>query len=306
MSDEKEYGPRARIMRILLAILERPFGYTIQQLASRYNVSKDTISDDLRIIGNSGFQLDYDDRYRYGFKVDKPYRQLQDLLHFSAEDQALLYRAIESLSLNTNRERLLKSKLSALYDFRRLGHAYLRKPYLFKVNQLMQAKEERRAVILKSYRSSNSNIITDRLVEPFHISPPDDTLQAFDLEKKGIRHFKISRITRVIATDNSWKNEARHQIVLTDPFRIADNNQVFVHLRIQLGGYNELIERYPTTKSYMEETEDPNIYDFQCRVNHKFYGLANFMLGFHDYIAEVIAPESLRQYLESEIKKMRF
>lgn len=306
MPKEMEYGTRGRIVRILRAIVDYPFGYTKKQLADRYGVSTDTIAGDLAVLENAGFILDYDERYRYAFKVDKPLKQLKDLLHFSEEDQALLYQAIDNLPNAGARHQQLKKKLASLYDFRRLGYTYLRKPHLAKVDLLLQAQSEKKQVRLVNYRSSNSNVIADRLVEPFHVSPPDDTLQAYDVDKGALRHFRISRIARVEIIPTDWQFQGHHNIVITDPFRIVDNNQVMVHLRLNVGAYNELIERYPLTKAYLEVTEDPNVFDFQCMVNHRFFGLTNFILGFHHQIVEVISPESLRQHLEKEISAIKF
>jgi predicted DNA-binding transcriptional regulator YafY len=306
MPRETEYGTRARLIRVLLAILEYPNGYTKQQLADRYGVSTDTISGDFRAIETAGFVLEKDERHRYAFKTDKPLRQLKDLLHFSAEDQVALHQAIDNLPVSSERARQLKAKLGSLYDFRRLGHAYLRKPHLTKVDLLMQAKTEKCQVYLIDYRSSNSNAISTRLVEPFHISPADDTLQAFDVDKHTLRHFRITRFTRVQLTDLPWKHEGHHNIMHIDPFRIVDNNQVTVHLRLGVGAYNELVERYPLTRSHIEETDDPNIFDFQCAVNHRFFGLSNFILGFHHQHIEVLEPESLKAHLRDEVGKMRF
>lgn len=41
MANEKEYTGRARSLRILFAIVEKPFFYTKERLSSTYNVSKD-------------------------------------------------------------------------------------------------------------------------------------------------------------------------------------------------------------------------------------------------------------------------
>lgn len=306
MPREAEFGPRSRIVQLLRALLERPYFYTKQQLAGRYGVSKDTVSADFEILQNAGFVLDSDERFRYAFKVEKPLAQLKDLLHFSEEDQVMLHQAIDNLQVSTEQARNLKAKLASLYDFRRLGHAYLRKPHLTKVDLLLQAKAEKRQVFLIDYRSSNSNRIRTRQVEPFHISPAEDTLQAFDVEVHSLRHFRISRFTRVQLTDLPWQNEGFHNIVHIDPFRIVDNQQVTVHLRLGVGAYNELIERYPLTRSHIEETDDPNIFDFQCAVNHRFYGLSNFILGFHHQVIEVLEPEGLREHLREEVGKMRF
>ncbi|MEM9820333.1 MAG: WYL domain-containing protein [Bacteroidota bacterium] len=277
-----EYGTKHRLLRIMLAILENPNKYTKAMLANRYACDESTIKRDIETLRNAGFVLKCErPNYRYQFVSEGKYKQLKELLHFSEEDQALLYQAIDSLGIHDKKQQRLKHKLTALYDYNRLGHAYLRKPYLSKVDSLTAAKADRLQVLLVEYRSSTSNIISDRVVEPFHISPPDDTLQAFDVDKNELRHFRISRIRKVRLTSTTWQFEKQHVIKRTDPFRIVDNNQEMVHLRMSVGGYNELVERYPLTKAYLEETSEDEIYDFQCKVNHRFLGLTNFILGFH-------------------------
>ncbi len=306
MPKEAAYSTRTRLVYLIRALIERPKGYTRYELADRYGVSPDTIKGDIEAIRNGGFVVEHDEKYRYFFQIDKPYKQLKDLLHFSEEDQAALYQAIDNLGIGSARAKQLKVKLGSLYDFRRLGHAYLRKPYLNKVDLLQQAKAEKRQVFLIDYRSSNSNAIQTRLVEAFHINPAEDTVQAFDVDKNTLRHFRISRFVRVQPTDMPWTHEGHHTIMHVDPFRIVDNNQVNVHLRLGVGAYNELVERYPLTKSHIEETEDPNIFDFQCHVNHRFFGLSNFILGFYHQYIEVLAPESLKAHLNEAAEKMAF
>lgn len=300
-----DYGTRMRIVLLIRTLSESPWVFTLRQIAQRFQVSPDTIKGDLDTLRNAGYVVDYDKRYRYAFREEKPFTYLKDLLHFSEEDQLLLEEAIDQISPHTRRGERLKMKLSSLYNYNQLGHAYLRKPYLTKVDLLIKAKTEKRQVILQGYKSSNSNIISDRIVEPFHPSPPDDVLHAFDLEKQELRHFRISRITRVKLMDENWQYEGKHQILLTDPFRIVDNRQAMVHLRLKVGAYNELIERFPLTKAYLSEAEE-DIYDFQCMVNHRFIGLTNFILGYHHQLVEVLAPDSLLKHLQDEVKKMKF
>lgn len=306
MPKEAEYSTRTRILRILRAILEQPYRYTRHQLAENYSVSPDTISGDFEAMANAEFTLRADERYRYAFVVDKPLRQLKDLLHFSEEDQSLLYQAIDNLPTTTERHQKLKAKLGSLYDYGRLGHSYLRKPYLTKVDLLEQARKEKKQVLLENYHSSNSSSISNRQVEPFHISPAEDMLHAFDIEKRLVRHFRLSRFTRAQLLEAPWQYESHHNIMLTDPFRIVGNDQVMVHLRLSVGAFNELTERYPLTRSYILETSDPQVFDFQCGVNRQFLGLSNFILGFYHLDIEVVAPDSLREHLRSEVAKMNF
>lgn len=303
---ESEYSTRARIVHILRTLIESPNRYTARELAERHGVSADTIEGDFHAFRTAGFEIKPDEKFRYAFIRDKPYQQLKDLLHFSEEDQALLYQAIDNLPSQTERHRKLRAKLGSLYDFGRLGHAYLRKPYLSKVDLLEQARREKRQAVLEGYRSSNSNTISDRSVEPFHVQPAEDTVQTFDVEKGVVNHFRISRIGRVRLLDESWQHAGHHNIRQCDPFRIVGNDQIMVHLRMQVGAYNELIERFPLTKSHIEEAQEPGVYDFQCSVNSQFLGLANFILGFHHQGIEILAPDALRERLREVVSKMDF
>jgi len=306
MPKDTEYGTKIRNLRIMRSIVERPYGYTKQQLSAQYGVHVDTITNDFEAFINAGFEMDRDEKFRYAFVVDKPMKKIRDLLYFSEEERILLYNAIDNLRTTPEKQQRLKNKLHSLYDYSRLGLAQLRKPHLNKVDLLEQAKSEKKQVVLEGYRSSNSNTVADRIVEPFHISPAEDTLQTFDTEKRIPRHFRISRIARVRLLDQSWQFEGSHNIQRTDPFRIVNNDQVSVHLRLSVGAYNELTERYPLTRSYIEETGDLNYFDFQCNVNCHFFGLANFILGFYHLDIEVLAPDSLREHLRGETERMRF
>lgn len=288
------------------AILERPHGYTMRELAEMYGVSKDTIKHDFEAFSNAGLVLQYDRQYRYAFVEEKSYQQLKTLLHFSAEEQTMLEEAIDHISDHSRMGKRLKRKLGSLYDFRRLGHSYLRKPYLTKVDQLLEAQNQQRQAILVDYPSGNSNQIRDRLVEPFHTSPPDDMVHAFDVEKQELRHFRISRVKRVRITEASWQYENHHQVLPTDPFRIVDSQQVMVHLRMSVGAKNELIERFPLAKGYIEEAGEEEIFDLQCMVNHRFLGLSNFILGNYHFTIEVLSPDSLMDHLHKTIRNMNF
>lgn len=306
MPKDNEHGTKIRLLRVMRALIERPYGYTKSQLATKYNVHPDTIKNDFEVFSELGLEIDADDKHCYGFKVNRALKQMNELLYFSEEERVLLYEAIHNLRTTPERQTQLIQKLHALYDYSRLGFAYLRKPHLTKVDLLEQAKTEKKQVILEGYRSSNSNTVSDRTVEPYHISPSEDTLQSFDVDRRLPRHFRISRITRVRLLDRPWQYEGRHNIQRTDPFRIVNNEQVNVHLRLSVGACNELTERYPLTRSYILETHDPSYFDFQCSVNANFFGLTNFILGFYHLDIEVIAPESLREHLRQEVARMKF
>ncbi len=303
---EQEYGHKVRLLKLQRILLEQPFRYTKRQLAERFNVHPDTIKEDFNAFRNAEFEIECDDNYCYGFTADKPYEELKDLLHFSEKEQLFLLEVINRLGHHDPSAEKLRRKIVSIYDFTRLGNAFLRKPYLSKIDLLEQAKREKRQVILLDYHSSNSNNISDRRVEPFDPNPADDILQAFDVDKGELRHFRISRITRIQLTGDAWAHETQHRVMATDPFYIVSNDQVSVHLRLRVGAYNELVSRFPLSQVYVQKAQEEGIYDFQCKVNRNFYGLTNFILGFHHQIVEVLYPESLLEHLRAQVAQMKF
>ncbi|MEM9723731.1 MAG: WYL domain-containing transcriptional regulator [Bacteroidota bacterium] len=306
MGKEHEDRTKVRILRVMMALLDRPFGYTKRDLSEMTGYSPDTIKHDFDCFRNVGLVLKRDDKHRYAFQESQPYKQLKNLLHFSEDDQYLLEQAIDQVSAHSKQGKRLKKKLHSLYDYHLLGHSYLRKPYLSKVDLLLQAKEEQKQAKLIDYPSSHSNSTQNRQVEPFHVSPPDDMLHAFDVEKKKLRHFRISRIKRVKLLDTSWEYPGHHRIIYTDPFRIVSEGLVTIHLRLSVGARNELIERFPNTLRHIEPAAEEDMFDFQCEVNNKFFGIANFILGSYVQGVEVLSPDSLKEHLRGLLRKMEF
>ncbi len=297
MKQHQEIKTKQRILLIQRDILNSRYGVTRKQLMEKYDVDYSTIKRDFEILESAGYFLDKDSLYRYKFRKGKEYKQLKELLHFSEEEQILLHEAIDKISPYTRKARILKKKLASLYDFRKLGISYLSLPFMQKINELQKAIDTNQRAILYNYQSSNSNIITNRYVEPFHIDTSEDILYAFDVDKQELRNFKISRIGKIKCTNEKWEYQKMHNILHTDPFRIVDKDMIMVHLRIKLGAKNYLEEIYPLTKSYISETQNEGIYDFQCKVNHGFIGLDNFILGYYREIVEIISPDKLAKHI---------
>jgi predicted DNA-binding transcriptional regulator YafY len=302
---EKEYIGLARSLRILRTIVESPYFYTKKRLADQYEVDESTITRDFEAFKNAGFDVDFDERYRYALSAEKKYDNLKSLLVFSSKEEEILTTALQKLGINNKAIANLQNKLSRIYDASKM-HNTFDKNFLTKMDKLEKARTEKKVVILKDYPSTNSNTVSHRTVEAFHISAEEDIIHAFDLDKKAIRHFRISRTTKVELTPHPWSCEGHHNIVATDPFRIQDNNQVKVHLRLKVGAYNEILERFPLTRGYLKASPEggEGLYDLECKVNHKLYGLSNFVLGYYGDIVSIIEPESLIEYVQDAARRI--
>lgn len=307
MASEKEYTGRQRSLKILFAIVEKPFFYTIKRLAEKYEVDESTIKRDFEAFKTAGFDIDYDERYRYALSAEKKYDNLKSILVFNTKEEELLNEALRQLGTSRDVEKL-RLKMSRIYDVSKM-HNTFDKNFLTKMDKLERAQKEQKAVILKDYHSTSSSSVKNRHIEAFHISAEEDIVHAYDLDQKDIRHFRISRIPKLEITAMPWVNIKRHNIVATDPFRIQDDKQLKVHLQLKVGAYNEILERFPLTRTFLKEvsTDDNKegvLYDLECKVNHRFYGLTNFILGYHHNIVAILEPDSLVDHIRNEAQQL--
>lgn len=304
MSNEKEYTGRTRSLKILFAIVQSPFIYTRKRLSEKYEVDESTIKKDFEAFKNAGFNLAFDKHYRYGLGAEKKYDNLRELLVFSKKEEDILTAALQQLGTTDKAVEKLQKKLSRVYDVSKMNNVF-DKNFLTKMDLLEKAIQDKKVVILKDYHSTNSSTVRNRIVEAFSVSAEDDIVHAYDLEQKGIRHFRISRISKLDITQEDWANISSHHLQSTDCFRIHDNKQTPVHLRLKVGAYNQLLEQYPTARTFLKPTsESPDTYDFQCKVNHRFFGLSNFIMGNYRDIEAIYEPESLIDHVEAEAKKL--
>ena len=296
-------NPRERILKVLLRVLAHPHTYSRRELANYFNENVRNINSDTEIINSlPEITLHYKEHpYKCYIEPNNKYSELNKFLPLNDTDKSHLYRALDYLS--GSQADLLKTKIEGLYDFQQLGLRQLRHPAIEKINRLESGKKQEKKVILKNYRSNQSNQTSDRLVEPHLINPELDTLQAFDYVRGKSIHFRLSRIERIEATEEDWENKKRHVSQATDVFRIADNDQPQVTLRLQVRAYNILIENFPLAKNYLDHDSKPDHFVFQAPVNHNFYGLMPFILGHSEFI-EIIKPKKLKTAVLAETKKI--
>lgn len=294
-------SPQTNVIRVLLRLLSAPYRYSRKDLIRDLELSESKIKTILKSLRSAGLNIDinYENHYTIAVLPEANFQELKHLQPLSDGDKARIGRVLDFVS--SKEAFYIRKKLSSLYDFQQLGLRALRRPHLERIDRLKEGKRRELQVILENYRSNNSNTIRNRLVEPFHIDPEKDTLQAYDLDQQDTRHFRLSRIERVTLTEQPWANRNEHRTKITDVFRIADNQQVLVHLLLDVYAYNELTDRFPLTRTYTEPGSQPNTYDFQCQVNQEFKGIMDFIMGNARHV-RIIGPEALRErvYLEAK------
>lgn len=289
-----------RVIRLLMLLTGKRL-YTRAELAERSEISERTIYRYLDTIESAGFILERkDDTYR--LKTDTPtVRTLQQLLHFSEEEAYLLYTTISQLQGASHLKDRLARKLNTLYDFRALARAKEDNIHE-QVHTLSEAIRMQQQACLHNYRSSNSENISDRKVEPFGFLSDYTAVWCYDTASHSCKQFRISRIQEVRLSGSSWQFAGKHRIPFTDAFRMSAGKAFTeVEALLSLKAYNLLKEEFPLAEQYIQQ--EGQAYRLRVPIAD-FHGVGRFVLGLPGQV-QIIKPEHFKVFLRDEIKKLR-
>jgi len=295
-----EHAKLERLLNILL-LLAGNKAYTLPELSERFELSVRTLHRYLSTLRNSGFIIEINQgKYRIP-KLEKPPKELKELLHFSEEEAYILTKAIHSIDDNNLLKANLISKLYSLYNFDRVAETVVKPENISTINDLIRAIRENRQVLLRQYRSSHGQLVRDRLVEPFDFTTNYQFVWAFEPESRTCKLFKTSRIGVVSVLEQGFLYQEMHEKMPVDVFRISSQQQVRVVLNLSLRAFNLLTEEFPMAEQYVKHLTD-NLWQFDATVCG-FEGVGRFVLGLGEEI-EVIEPMEFKTFLKERIKNI--
>lgn len=298
MSDQPKIE---RLLRLII-FLSTGAGHTIGEICSALDISERTVYRYMQTLENAGFFLDRRNNY-YHLRYNERSKALSDLLHFSSEEAYLLSEAINSLDGDSEVITNLREKLYSLYKTVPYTPTGINRQHSMVIKQLSEAIQDKKQVVLVRYRSSSSQFIRDRLVEPFRFTTNFTDVWCYEPESRQNKVFKTSRIEEVKIYDRTWQFEGEHCEGKPDPFRIYTTNRLPVKLRLSLLAYNLLCEEYPMSRSHITKVND-NEYLFEAEVC-SYAGVGRFVLGLMDEI-EVLETKEFKDFLYSKIYKKKF
>jgi len=287
-----------RMMRLLM-MLSGNKRYTMQELASRLGRSARNIRRDLNLIEASGFLLERENGYR--LLADRATnRDLKNLLHFTQEEVAILYQTLLLIEGDSViKERLIR-KMNTFYDLKALEQLR-QKDDLTKVRIIRTAMEQKMQLIIRNYRSSNSNSIEDRRVEVFDFLPDYRAVWCYEIKSQSCKQFKIARMQAVELSGFRWQHQEKHRKPFTDVFRIsADKPMHTIRMRLSLKAFNLLMEEFPAAGEHV--VTEGRTYHLKVPVAG-YEGVGRFVLGLMEEVDD-IAPAAFRNYLRKRIKNM--
>ena len=288
-----------RLLRLLklIALLSSPLRRTVRQYADLLEVNKTTIYRYFRTIEEAGYALLLDDQNQY-YLDRSTVRSRHPELHFSEEEAQVLGDLVRSYDSPIQQDLLNKiythSTLTELAD----SLADAQQSVRYRI--LKEAIREERQVILRQYVSMNSQQIGDRRVEPIGFLHRDTLVEAYDVEKKAMRHFRIERIAEVKRCQTYFQNRGEHRHSQTDPFRVANLQSVDIAVKLTPTAAQQMKELYPATEPYLQQQGDSTI--FSAPVNREFKLIDRLLLSLCDEV-QVVSPPQLREHLQAFWKR---
>lgn len=158
---------------------------------------------------------------------------------------------------------------------------------------IQEAIDERHKLIFRNYASGNSGKIEDRFVVPVNLFYNDENVLCYDLVRKEMRQFRLSRIEKIdqVPADPVYSHNFQPQ--QADVFRWIDEKKSYhIKVRMEVAARNYLLEEYSNAKNlssdeFYEDSDGKWILDTSL---HGLGAIRRFYLGLADKI-EILPTE---------------
>ena len=305
--------PKIERMLRLMKLLTANSRYSVDELGRMLDMSSRTIYRYIDTFREAGFVVKKSNGFIRLDKQSKYFKDISELVHFTDEEAHILKSAIESIDENNIIKQNLKAKLYSVYDYKILAECVTKGSNAKNVNNIAEAMQNHKQIVLKGYKSANSNKISDRIIEPYkfttnyiqvwgHEIPllPDGKADLMGTGENKM--FKISRITDTEILESDWQYESEHKAAYIDIFRISSMNQFPIKLKLGLRASSLLLEEFPLAEKELRKKSD-NEYILETNVC-SYEGVGRFVLGLLDDI-EVIGSNEFREFLKKRISIFR-
>ena len=290
-----------RLLR-LMKLLTANNSLTVDEIAAKLSISQRSVYRYIDTFREAGFVIKKLDNF---IKLDKssPYfKDISELIHFTEEEAFILKSAIENIDENNLLKQNLKKKLYTVYNYNILAETIVSGKNGRNVQQLVEAIENKRKVILRNYSSAHGNDIRDRHVEAYAFTTNYVQVWCYCPEENTNKLFKVSRIGSVEVLPENWKYEENHKSGCIDIFRMNSCEMKHIKLKLGLRSANLLIEEFPLATKHLQKL--PNN-EWQLDTDVCSYdGVGRFVMGLLDDI-EIIDSQEFEQHIAEILNKMK-
>ena len=283
-----------RLLRLIL-MLAGNTSYNASELAERLDMGSRNIYYYLEHLRQSEMidLVRCDGNYR----IDRQspfFDALRERIHLTPDEAVALLRLMRTSGADMNNTllRRIAAKLARQTDTQVLADTPVEQHTAHCQATLYHAIEQHLCVVIKGYRSVNSNTTRNRRVEPFAFLPGNEEVRCYEAESGACRTFRISRMEDVQLMDVYWEYEERHSTLFTDMFHFSSNELHHVVMTLGRNAHQMLLEECPTAQSFMQQQSDSQwLLDAQLC---SYKAIARFTLGLMDDIQPLGDDDFLR------------
>lgn len=276
-----------RVLR-LMELLTANVRYNVDELAQKLDINKRSVYRYLDTFKEAGFVVRKDGDI-YSLSKESPYfKDITQLIHFTDEEAYIFNKLLDALDDTNELKQNLRRKLASVYHCTSIADCVVRGRNAKNVNALVEAIENQRQVVLRSYASSHGGDIRDHRVEPFAFTANYVQIWCYDLEDGMNKLFRTARIGSV-EDIGEWTEEHKHKQGYMDIFRMSGENVYTVRLEMGLMARNLLLEEYPLAESCLFKING-NRWLLKTDVC-SLKGVARFAIGMADDVRVIGSPE---------------
>ncbi len=284
-----------KILRVLqlITLLKKQPSKSIRFLAGILESTDRTVYRYLDLVKELGFELQKDHNNKFQIIGENDYPSIS----FSKEEVSLL----RDLVLSTGKDNKLKDSL--------LQKIYLQSELAIQGNHVLKANLGRmiekinssisgnKRILLKGYHSINTQVISDRIIEPICLTDNYNSICGFEVETKLNKYYNLERINEVVILDESQEFYKFHQLDELDVFGFSQRNgeKFKVELSLSLLSYILLKEEYPKIEKHIKRELKSEKYILNVEVNNP-KPITRFIYGLKDEI-EVLGSKSFIKHL---------
>ena len=289
-----------RVLR-LMKMMTGNTNYTVEDMAERLGISYRSVYRYIETFKDSGFVVQRKDGGIYKLGKDSRYfKEISQLIHFTDEEAHIVNQLIEGLDNTNMLKQNLRKKLTAVYNCTSLADSVVEGKNAINVNRVIEAINDQKQVILRSYASSHTGVVRDRLVEPFGFTTNYVQIWCYEPESGLNKLFNTARIQSVEVLDTDWQFKELHYEGYIDIFRITGFEQKRVQMELGMMAHNLLIEEYPLATRDLTQLDDSHwlLDTMVC----DYVGIGRFVMGLSEDV-KILTPE-FDEYIEHIVNNM--
>ena len=289
-----------RVLR-LMKMMAGNNNYTVEDMAERLGISYRSVYRYIETFKDSGFVVQRKDGgvYKLG-KESRYFKEISQLIHFTDEEAHIVNKLIEGLDNTNMLKQNLRKKLTSVYNCTSLADSVVEGKNAINVNRVIEAINDQKQVILRSYASSHTGVVRDRLVEPFGFTTNYVQIWCYEPKSGLNKLFNTARIQSVEVLDADWQFKELHHEGYIDIFRITGFEQKRVQMELGMMAHNLLIEEYPLATRDLKQIDD-NHWLLDTMVCD-YVGIGRFVMGLSEDV-KILTPE-FDKYIEATIDRL--